>query len=71
MPARHALPRKVPEELLDPLTLEVMNDPVICADGHSYERANIERWLLDRDTSPRTGAPRALMPSGDGRCREL
>jgi len=22
-----------------------MANPVICADGHSYERASIERWL--------------------------
>jgi hypothetical protein len=28
-----------------------MRIPVICADGLSYERANIERWLLKKDTS--------------------
>lgn len=31
-----------------------MNDPVITADGQSYERLAIERWLRDHDTSPRT-----------------
>ena len=33
-----------------------MRDPVTCADGHSYERADIERWLATNSTSPRTGA---------------
>jgi len=31
-----------------------MEDPVVCADGHSYERAAITQWLLSRDTSPAT-----------------
>ena len=33
-----------------------MRDPVVCADGHSYERANIEYWLMSHDTSPQTGS---------------
>jgi len=40
-----------------PITQDVMEDPVICADGHSYERAAITHWLLGRDTSPSTNAP--------------
>merc|ERR1740121_2647441 len=32
-----------------------MEDPVVCADGHSYERDFIERWLaMGRRTSPKT-----------------
>lgn len=31
-----------------------MIDPVICADGHSYERSAIEQWLRSHDTSPVT-----------------
>jgi hypothetical protein len=38
-----------------PLTTEIMRDPVSCADGHTYERADIETWLQDHDTSPSTG----------------
>ena len=49
-------------DLLCPITLEVMRDPVIASDGHSYERAAIERWLAGHRTSPLTG--RAL-PHGD------
>eukprot|EP00752_Nemacystus_decipiens_P005260 g4772.t2 len=42
----------VPQEYLCPLTLEVMIDPVVCEDGHSYERGGIEAWLRNHDTSP-------------------
>ena len=34
---------------------EVMQDPVVLADGHSYERAAIQQWLdAGRSTSPMT-----------------
>ena len=33
-----------------------MVDPVILADGHTYERHAIERWLREHGTSPRTNA---------------
>eukprot|EP00961_Rhodomonas_salina_P226412 3061166-Rhodomonas_salina.1 len=39
-----------------PITDDVMSDPVIAADGLTYEREGIERWLEQHDTSPRTGA---------------
>lgn len=32
-----------------------MGDPVVAADGHTYERRAIERWLRTRRTSPMTG----------------
>lgn len=35
----------VPRGLMCPITLTVMVDPVIAADGHSYERSAIEHWL--------------------------
>lgn len=34
-----------------------MEDPVICADGVTFERGAIEPWLEDHDTSPLTGEP--------------
>jgi hypothetical protein len=43
-------------DLRCPITMEIMMDPVIAADGHSYERAAIERWFLTHRTSPMTGA---------------
>jgi len=29
-----------------------MVDPVIAADGHTYERSEISRWLQNKDISP-------------------
>lgn len=38
-----------------PITQEVMKDPVIAADGFSYERKSIERWFeMGHTTSPVT-----------------
>ena len=34
-----------------------MRQPVIAADGYSYERVALEAWLLQSDTSPVTGQP--------------
>lgn len=35
---------------------ERLRDPVLAADGQSYERQAIKAWLLDHNTSPVTGA---------------
>ena len=32
-----------------------MKHPVVLEDGHTYERAAIEKWLSKRQTSPMTG----------------
>lgn len=42
----------VPSEFLCPITYEVMTDPVILSDGHTYERTAIEEWLRNHNTSP-------------------
>ena len=34
--------------------MELMRDPVMAMDGHTYERGPIERWLADHQTSPKT-----------------
>lgn len=57
---------RCPPSFIDPVTTEMMRDPVTTADGHSYERAAIEKWLADHDTSPLTGAAlssRTLTPN--------
>ncbi len=33
---------------------EVMSDPVLAADGFTYNRPEITLWLLTNDTSPKT-----------------
>ena len=40
-----------------PITLGIMEDPVVAADGRTYERAAISEWLENKDTSPSTGLP--------------
>ena len=41
--------------LVCPLSLEIFRDPVIAADGHSYERCEIETWFSrGKRTSPKT-----------------
>mmetsp|Transcript_24544 Transcript_24544/g.34293 ORF Transcript_24544/g.34293 Transcript_24544/m.34293 type:complete len:152 (+) Transcript_24544:39-494(+) len=42
-----------------PITREVMKDPVICSDGHTYERSAIQQWLQRHNTSPKTNLPLA------------
>ena len=44
----------VPDHFICPISLEIMQDPVICSDGNTYERSEITRWLLSHDTSPKT-----------------
>ncbi|KAH8053199.1 hypothetical protein JL721_10709 [Aureococcus anophagefferens] len=45
---------EVPERLTCPLTLELMKQPVIACDGHTYERCAIQQWLERAKTSPVT-----------------
>ncbi len=56
----------IPPEFVCPLTREIFTDPVITKDGHTYERAAIEMWLANHDTSPLTNtrlADKSLTPN--------
>ncbi|KAH7440347.1 hypothetical protein KP509_04G103500 [Ceratopteris richardii] len=44
----------IPDDYLCPISLEIMNDPVIIATGQTYERANIQKWLEENRTCPKT-----------------
>ena len=52
-----------------PITYEEMKDPVLAMDGHTYERASIERWINESPNisiiSPMTGEMmgRLLIPN--------
>ena len=54
-----------PDALTCPILGTLMSDPVIAADGHSYERRAIEEWFRAQPTmasavvSPMTGQPLA------------
>ncbi|ACE06220.1 hypothetical protein Aasi_0849 [Candidatus Amoebophilus asiaticus 5a2] len=46
----------IPDECFCPITQEIMKDPVIVQDGHTYERTAIEQWFsTGKCTSPKTG----------------
>jgi hypothetical protein len=59
----------VPGEFLDPITLDLMEDPVQTAAGQIYERASIEQWFAAGNRSdPMTNAQLAsveLTPCAD------
>ena len=61
--------RGVPDGLICPLSLEIYEDPVMAADGFSYERREIENWFArGKRTSPKTNEelPHTfLMPNRD------
>ena len=51
-------PVEIPREFVCPITLEIMEYPVVLAgDGFVYEREVIEKWIQNHDQSPSTGAP--------------
>ncbi|XP_078439668.1 U-box domain-containing protein 45-like [Wolffia australiana] len=45
-----------PKEFICPLSMELMQDPVVIASGQTYERSAIAKWFLDgHDVCPKTG----------------
>ena len=44
------------DEFECPISLQIMENPVVAADGFSYERESIVKWLQEHETSPSTGA---------------
>ncbi|KAK9866954.1 hypothetical protein WJX84_006924 [Apatococcus fuscideae] len=53
-PASQAAGHQPPSALLCPITQEVFEDPVVAADGFTFEREAIEAWLKQHNTSPMT-----------------
>lgn len=48
--------KHLPRSFICPITRMPLNDPVMCADGYSYERVEITRWMKKKPISPYTGA---------------
>lgn len=46
-----------PQQFLCPLSHQLMSDPVVAADGVTYQREAINDWMRLRDVSPVTGNP--------------
>jgi len=51
------LKQRAPEAFYCPITQDIMQDPVVAADGHTYERVALEVWLINHNTSPMTNQP--------------
>jgi len=45
----------IPKAFLCPISHDVMQDPVVAGDGHTYDRSSISQWLLRSSKSPMTG----------------
>ncbi|CAI6008523.1 unnamed protein product [Closterium sp. NIES-65] len=44
-------------QFLCPISKTTMSDPVVAADGFTYDRSSLEHWLTSSRLSPVTGAP--------------
>lgn len=56
----------VPDEFVCPISMELIEEPVMAADGHTYEKRHIEDWLGRNLISPKTGkelASTTLVPN--------
>ena len=56
-PSKASEAAAVPDQYICSITAEMMTDPVIAADGHTYERRAIEAWFSRARTSPVTNEP--------------
>jgi hypothetical protein len=45
---------EVPSAFLCPITLDLMKDPVVVMDGHTYERSSITRWFASNQQNRRS-----------------
>ena len=54
-PANRMKGMRIRDEFICPITYELLRDPVVASDGHTYERSAIEKWLKSSTISPRSG----------------
>lgn len=54
---------EIPNEFLCPITLEIMQDPVIASDGHTYERSAILQHISMHAEYPRSPLTRDVLQS--------
>ena len=58
LPEDHKVPDDPSDDFMCPITCDLMVDPVVASDGHTYERRAIEAWFArcgERPTSPKSG----------------
>lgn len=51
------VPPAIPNHFICPILQDVMNDPCVAADGYTYDRQAIEKWIQENDNSPITMLP--------------
>jgi len=55
----------IPQDFLCPISNQIMDEPVMAADGRIYDRMSMENWLKRSNSSPIFGTPlkhKMLMP---------
>merc|ERR1712129_72821 len=52
------------DAILDPMTLQILRDPVKAADGFTYERSSIERWIWQAQMDLKTPTNQFGTPLG-------
>ena len=45
---------EVNPHFLCPISMEIMKEPVLAADGHTYDKSSIQKWFETKKTSPIT-----------------
>ena len=53
-------PEPTPEKFICPLTLDIMDEPVMTRWGHNFEKAALLNWLEDHQECPLTRKPLGL-----------
>ena len=53
----------IPDSFLCPILQELMTDPMVAMDGHSYERAAIAEWFRTCGGNPRSPLTNQNLPS--------
>ncbi|CAI5504261.1 unnamed protein product [Closterium sp. Naga37s-1] len=49
--------KRIDSQFICPISKEIMKDPVVAADGFTYERQHITAWMGSSSLSPATGQP--------------
>ena len=62
---------EIPEQFLCPITLELMEEPVTCEDGNTYEKNAILEYLSKKSVSPLTNQPIGKMTIPNRVLKEL
>lgn len=55
-------PGLVPKEFECPVTYELMRDPLVASDGHTYDAASLKRWFSENKDNDYVKSPITLVP---------